>query len=219
MDLLLKDSDTNRRLAMISIDNSVELMMQTYVSLPKRIYGLDISRKKREEICADFPRLLDGLEEHASQKIIGIDLGLIEWFHRLRNELYHQGNGLTVERLKVEAYSELASKLFESLFETKLALSAPQSATLLGRFLDAWIRIEKIAIGRNALRGYNPMKFAVELVEKEPGFTQSDAERLMDLRNLRNQLVHGQLDPGVELTPQVMDEAESFAARFERLKK
>jgi hypothetical protein len=37
LELLSKDSDTNRRLAMISIDNSVELMIKTYLGLPNRV--------------------------------------------------------------------------------------------------------------------------------------------------------------------------------------
>ena len=110
--LLSDDSDKNRRLAMIAIDNSVELMLQTYISIPKRVTGLTISRRERDEICSGFPQLLDGIEKHAADKVAGIDLGEIEWFHRLRNELYHQGNGLTVERHKVEVYAEMAKVLF-----------------------------------------------------------------------------------------------------------
>jgi hypothetical protein len=37
LDLLQRDSDVNRRLAMISIDNAVELMIKTYLGLPRRI--------------------------------------------------------------------------------------------------------------------------------------------------------------------------------------
>jgi len=83
---------------MISIDNAVELMIKTYLGLPKRITGLSIPRKEYNDIAESFPALLDGLEKHAPDKLDGIDLGTIEWYHRLRNELYHQGNGLTVER-------------------------------------------------------------------------------------------------------------------------
>jgi len=43
--LLTIDSDVNRRQAMISIDNSVELMIKTYLGLPKRVTGLTITRK------------------------------------------------------------------------------------------------------------------------------------------------------------------------------
>ena len=47
--LMQTDTDTNRRLAMIAIDNSVELMMKTYLGLPERITGLNIIRKERED--------------------------------------------------------------------------------------------------------------------------------------------------------------------------
>jgi hypothetical protein len=112
LDLLRKDSDVNRRLAMISIDNAVELMIKTYLGLPKRVTGLPITRKEFQEAAESFPALLDALERHSSDKLDGVDLGAIEWYHRLRNELYHQGNGLTVERDKVEVYAELANILF-----------------------------------------------------------------------------------------------------------
>jgi hypothetical protein len=98
--LLKRDSDAHRRLAMISVDNAVELMIKTYLGLPKRITGLSISRRDFQEIAESFPALLDALEKHGGDKIVGIGLGEIEWYHRLRNQLYHQGNGLTVERGK-----------------------------------------------------------------------------------------------------------------------
>jgi hypothetical protein len=100
LSLLQKDSDQNRRLAFLSIDNAVELTIKTYLSLPRRVTGINLSRKDYLEISESFPRLLDAIEQHAADKLNGIDLGEIEWYHRLRNELYHQGNGLTVERNK-----------------------------------------------------------------------------------------------------------------------
>ena len=78
LSLLKKDNDTNRRLAMISIDNAVELMIKTYLGLPKRVTGLAITRKDFQEISESFPAMLDALEKHASTKLVGIDLGEIE---------------------------------------------------------------------------------------------------------------------------------------------
>ena len=85
LSLLEVDSDRNRRLAMIAIDNSVELTVKTYLGLPKRITGLTLSRREYGQISESFPSLLDALEEHAPDKLVGIDLGEIEWYHRLRN--------------------------------------------------------------------------------------------------------------------------------------
>ena len=75
LSLLDEDSDANRRLAMIAIDNSVELIIKTFLGLPKRIAGISISRKEYQEISESFPALLDALEKHATDKIVGIDLG------------------------------------------------------------------------------------------------------------------------------------------------
>src|SRR5947209_1251175 len=145
LSLLQKDSDVNRRLAMISIDNAVELMVKTYLGLPKRVTGLQIGRDKFREISESFPKLLDALETHASDKLDGVDLGIIEWYHRLRNELYHQGNGLTVERDKVEVYAELAKLLFKNLFGFPLPVKENHAMEVLGAFMLAWSRIEKAA--------------------------------------------------------------------------
>ena len=112
------ESDFDNRMAMISIDNSIELMIKTYLSLPKRISQIEgLNRRRLQEITSNFPSLLDGLEEFGGEKLNGIELGDIEWFHRVRNQLYHDGNGITVEKEKVEAYGEMAKILFENLFD------------------------------------------------------------------------------------------------------
>lgn len=99
--LLEKDTDANRRIALILIDNAVELAIKTYLGLPRRATGIALSRKRLSEISDSFPDLLDALEEHAPETVSGLDLADIEWYHRLRNQLYHGGVGLTVERTKV----------------------------------------------------------------------------------------------------------------------
>jgi hypothetical protein len=55
IDLLARDNDTNRRLAMLSIDNSVELMIKTFLGLPYRVTGIQLSRREYEEISESFP--------------------------------------------------------------------------------------------------------------------------------------------------------------------
>lgn len=71
---------------MIIVDNAVELTIKTFLGLPKRITGIQVSRAHNQEISESFPRLLDALEEFASSRLEDIDLGEIEWYHRLRNQ-------------------------------------------------------------------------------------------------------------------------------------
>jgi hypothetical protein len=105
---------------MLSIDNSVELMIKTFLGLPERETGIRLPRKQYEELSESFPRLLDAIHEHAPDKVREYNISEIEWYHRLRNQLYHLGNGLTVERQKVVAYAEIARGLFRQLFGQEL---------------------------------------------------------------------------------------------------
>jgi hypothetical protein len=138
LDLLRQDSDSSRRLAIISIDNAVELMIKIYLGLPRRVNGLKITRAEYQEFAESFPKLLDALEKHAAVKLGLLNLGEIEWYHRLRNQLYHQGNGLTVEKGKVEAYGQLAAALFENLFDAKPLPAVDDDYLLLADFIYAW---------------------------------------------------------------------------------
>ena len=203
--LLQKDNDSNRRIAMICIDNSVELMMKTFLGLPKRITGLKLTRKEFAEISESFPKLLDALETHASDKIEGIDLGEIEWFHRLRNELYHQGNGLTVERTHAEVYAEIANLLFLNLFGFKLIEPEEDKTELLGTFMNSWIQFERTARDMSFIWDEEekirmPMD-AIRFLSKKGILSSKELKGLERIRRIRNEVVHG-----IQKHHQVIDE-------------
>lgn len=209
--LLEEDSDTNRRLAMIAIDNAVELMMKTYLGLPQRITGLKISRSEYQEFAESFPKLLDALEKYAGDKIDGIDLGAIEWYHRIRNELYHQGNGLTVERDKVEIYAELASVLFESLFGFRLVKPEEDETVILGEFMRAWVLFEKTLINAASMlsvdthgRPIMPLRM-VGMLASEGFISTVELNEINQLRQIRNQVVHGVVDYKDTLNPEMVE--------------
>ena len=222
LSLLNRDTDTNRRLAMISIDNAVELMIKTYLGLPKRITGLSVPRKEYNEIAESFPALLDGLEKHAPEKLDGIDLGTIEWYHRLRNELYHQGNGLTVERDKVEIYAELANLMFKNLFGEGLVPHASPATELLGEFMAMWVSIERVMY-RLAELTYNDLREGQRINrDPMPSFLARDktidkplASEIDRLRQIRNEIVHGEADYKSVLTPDLLKSMKGVLASLE----
>ena len=190
------DTDLDSRMAMISIDNAVELMIKTYLGLPKRITKSEnLSRKKYEEITNSFPNLMDGLEEFASDKLTGIELGDIEWFHRLRNQLYHDGNGITVEKEKVETYAAISKILFENLFGIKLEETKKQSSVhnYVGEFINLWAILERESFIPGDKHRAGVLVFN-ELVKKEI-LTQKHLAEVMEVRDFRNKLVHGMVTP------------------------
>ena len=183
------EGDFDRRIAMISIDNAVELMIKTFLGLPRRKSGTKgPSRKQLEEASNSFPSLLDLLEEFAGERLTGVSLDEIEWYHRIRNQLYHSGNGITVEVARVQTYLSLAKTLFQNLFETELMLFAEsQIQSKLGSFLGKWGVFEKELVERAK---------ALNLPDQRPGavlFYKADKptkQLWMQTREFRNIAVH-----------------------------
>jgi hypothetical protein len=194
VDHLALGGDFDRRIAMISVDNAIELMIKTYLGLPERTRGFKgPGRKELETVSESFPGLLDLLQNYATHKITGLSLDDIEWYHRLRNQLYHSGNGLTVEVSKVETYLQLAISLFESLFGCLPAIDhASATHTKAGQFLDLWNKFDR------GLRQQLPPKegFAYhwkrEYVEK---VNPHAIELYNAVSQFRNELVHGLESP------------------------
>lgn len=199
--LLASDSDRDRRLAMIAIDNAVELMLSVYFTLPKRANGLSMSRKDQEETRDSWPRLLEASETHIAEAFEGISLADIEFYHRLRNQLYHQGNGLTVVRRNVEVYAALASQLMERLFgesDENLHELRDQSnnAFYLGIILDLWKTLNRAISERvgSAVRRlpdpklnkvYEEARFLRnQLVSGSKEATKEDADRMAEISRL-----------------------------------
>lgn len=224
LSLIKEDSDKNRRLAMLSIDNAVELTLKTYLGLPRRVTGIHLPRSRFQEISENFPALLDAIEQHAAAKIQGIDLGEIEWYHRLRNELYHQGNGLTVEKQKVELYAQLAKQLFESLFEIELGIYQTTQQDTLAQFISGWSRLEKVATSlAQTHESFNVRKLVISpltvIRELSASGLISAAEQtqLEELRQIRNQVVHGQIEYQTVLSPEVLLKLMNVVTRLEEV--
>lgn len=193
---------------MIVIDNSVELIIKTFLGLPKRLTGIQVPRARYQEISESFPKLLDALEEFCPAKLDGIELGEIEWYHRLRNQLYHQGNGLTVERDKVSVYSELARLLFFRLFDEELGVPDIPQTQVIGTFMFSWARFEKGLIKYSEFVtdtiGRTPnVLAAARILVQERKMTSQMFEQFRYIQNIRNKLVHGEGTVADLLTPEV----------------
>ncbi|MSQ24956.1 MAG: hypothetical protein EXR49_01565 [Dehalococcoidia bacterium] len=198
-DHLRLGGDFDRRIAMISVDNAVELAAKTFLGLPERARGSKgPGRKSLDDASESFPALLDMLNQYAANKLVGVELEDIEWYHRLRNQLYHSGNGLTVDRAKVEAYFKIASALFENLFDTPLEINEANAVyTKTGEFLGIWNSFEQ------GLRTKLPPKEGLAYYWKREYMetvSQETAELWDGLRHSRNNLLHGLETP---VTPEI----------------
>ena len=177
------ETDFDYRMGMIVIDNSVELMMKTYLGLPKRITKLEgVTRKIYDEATKSFPSLIDTMDTFAKDKLVGIELGEIEWYHRIRNQLYHDGNGITVEKEKVIAYSSIAKILFENLFGEKVEIEGKKYG--IDDFLLVWADFNKLVVNQG------PKIYSKKNFKELFNLTNNEESVLKGINEFRNKLVH-----------------------------
>ena len=193
------DKAFDHRIALISIDNAVELMMRTFLSLPKRARGRDGPPRKRIEAAIGFPDLIDLIEEYAGDLIHGIELGDIEWFHRIRNNLYHEGNGITVDKAQLISYREIARILYENLFDIKLPSIASGPT---GAFLESWAelenRIKTAAMDYISKPHQHPPEHLVKILLEHSVVNDEFVSTFSSLREQRNLIAHGYAVPGLD---------------------
>ncbi len=199
------DTDFDRRIALISIDNAVEFTIKTYLGLPRRVTGINISRSEYNQISESFPRLLDALEQHANDRLIGIDLADLEWYHRLRNKIYHEGSGITVERQKVENYAEIAKILYQNLFGA--LIEVPEEIvhpTVVAEFINKWATLEntfRTVATSHALvdiERFQPPSMLVRQLHRQGLVSNNFVNCFDEIRAFRNNLVHGLATPSTE---------------------
>lgn len=124
------ESAFDKRIAFISIDNCLETLVRTFLSLPGGRSGVRVPRRDVEAAEHSFPKLVDLLFEHAEARLMGIDPYDIEHYHRIRNRLYHEGTGLSVDDQYLLAYRSIAEVLLQNLFGITYSRSVDESPRL-----------------------------------------------------------------------------------------
>lgn len=134
----------DKRIAFISVDNCVEVSIRTYLSLPKRFYGDEKpSKKEIGDNYNSFAGLLALLFKYSAPRLVGVEPGDIEFYHRIRNKLYHEVTGLSVDEQHLLAYFSVAEILVERLFNIKI-FQEREKNSLLERIILNWNRIEEL---------------------------------------------------------------------------
>jgi len=180
----------DKRIAFISIDNSVETMIRAFLGLPKAKSGIRVTKQEIDEAGNIFPKLLDLIAKHAPDRLIGIDASDVEHYHRIRNTLYHEGTGLSVDDQYIRAYRGIAGVLLQNLFGATVGHSSagPDS---LERLVINWNNIERILRQGMEQAGLSTShRWEEEFVANLPD--KNDTLLLRNLRSARNRLVHSQ---------------------------
>jgi len=184
------DSAFDKRIAFISVDNCVEVCIRTFLSLPVSKSSVKVPRAEIEAAANSFPKLLGLLFTHAPDRLSGLDPDDIEHYHRIRNKLYHDGTGLSVDEQYLMAYRSIAEILLQNLFGV-VGAKATGSQSTLDVLVHNWNRIDKLVKETLAEAGITTTfkweeAFAADLM------TPAEVEDLTELRMARNRLVHSE---------------------------
>jgi uncharacterized protein YutE (UPF0331/DUF86 family) len=155
---------------------------------------------------------LDLLEEYGSTLLEGIDLGDIEWYHRLRNTLYHEGNGVTVDPEKIDGYFQIARILLKNLLEEDLQPEVElEPRSPVGEIV---LRVSQLEHNIRVLyqkhfpaedTGAIPMTTAIARLADKGVLSKEIVDKLRQTTAVRNEAVHS---PGNIDTQKVKKAAE-----------
>ena len=127
----------------------------------------------------------------AAGKLTGLDDGDIEHYHRIRNTLYHDGTGLSVDTEYLHAYRSIAAILLQNLF----GVAAPTKQTVspsLDTLIRNWNQIEQIIHQRLTEKDVESRQPFLNLsdVQNAAIITHDQLTRFVAQRSARNSLVH-----------------------------
>jgi hypothetical protein len=97
--------DTDRRIALIGFDNAIEVSIDMFVRLhPTARAGFELRREVVDQALRNYHTKIEFLDNHVQtlQIKLSIPVDEIVWYHQLRNELYHAGNGMVPEVRVIE---------------------------------------------------------------------------------------------------------------------
>lgn len=123
---LREGDDLDRRIALISFDNAIEVSIATYLTLnPIQRGGRSYPRDQVDAWMTNFHTKLDFLESEIDARNLAwsVERTHIIWVHDHRNEQYHGGRKGTPERSVLELARTAALWVFSLLFD----VSDPES--------------------------------------------------------------------------------------------
>ena len=221
---LLKHSDSHihsktafdNRIAFISIDNAVEVLIRVFLSMPERVSGVSFSRRERDEVGSSFPKMLELLFQKASDKLVSLSEHDIEYYHRIRNQIYHDGTGLAVDVEQLQAYRQVAEILLNNLFGIRIEPKTREMT--IAYFILLCDEVETI-VKTKFIKGKidTGHTFKWEMAVKEGVLNYQQIKVLTDLRMIRNYEVHAdssklsntRLSQGIELAELLLSELKS----------
>jgi len=231
--------DFDRRVALIGFDNAIESSVITYLSLnPVQRSGRSFPKVDVERWLANFHSKVEFLEHFAGSIQRAMPIGPPEfiYYHRLRNELYHNGNGMVPAEEHITGARQAAVWTFSTLFECdaeallqtgdgreqqtagEAGLSAPTA--FLESFIDAKKELDELlGLMNKAVKGQPGLDRLLQLVQENESIPKVVVEATLQAEKTKDLIVRGddrEIDETAlrSLTTKLGSAAEHFRQRL-----
>lgn len=232
-----KDTEIDNRMALISFDNSIEISITAFINLSPSIRGpcpvLKHRSAKNREVQGMLKNYFEKLKYfykriNALEDTVKVGNDEILWYHQLRNELYHSGNGMVPERQTLVDIREAAIWVFSSLFQTDanqlLYSDVPAPSTSPQPEKPDFFNIVNSFLSfEQALRALEGTKvkmnlFVNNIADMQIYFSDEEIKIIKKSKRLRNEIIHGK-NPSSDLThdsiKELINKLEMLTARLE----
>ena len=176
---LNRGSDADKRRALVLFDEAIEQSIRIYGSIPRELrHGLDVPPERLKQAQGRyFSDKLEFLDWYlaASGRPVVTPLTTILWYHSLRNEIYHSGNGMVPEMKHVVGARRAAVEVVAALFGPAAA-QAPQEADAVD-VKSLGPSLGSARDGRSPVR--SPRSVATEVMAR-PRSERDDAQGFME---------------------------------------
>lgn len=208
--------DTDRRIALIGFDNAIEVCIDVFIRLhPKLRKGIALEHEEVDKATKNYHTKIEWLDKYIEKNNIDSRISLEElvWYHSLRNELYHSGNGMVPEMHALYGIRDNAILVFSTLFQLDVSKLLGKSVLTVEtfnvnypetignkemEFLRLYIEFEKVLDDLIVSDTVNSKSKPITITNKLAQLKQAkkippEWNSIIDkTRVLRNQIVHGQ---------------------------
>jgi hypothetical protein len=208
-----RGNDLDRRIALIGFDNAIEVCVDVFVHLhPKLRHGYEMSKDQQSQAIRNYHTKIEFLDNYIQAQGLDLEVPMeaIIWYHSLRNELYHSGNGMVPEHHVIEGARDAALAVFQTLFKvdaTKLLkIKRTENEDTYARipfsaqnnemdFLRVFVDFERalqevLNVKPNDRRARGTGTMWREFVSSHDNIPQEWEGIVETARHVRNQLVH-----------------------------
>jgi hypothetical protein len=111
----------SKKIALLLVDVGVEALFKVYLLLGDKVTGAKLKFSKRKSAAeGNFHDLVQGVKKSIPHEINESIFDRVQYFHTIRNKIYHQGDGVVPAEVNVKEYADIAVHLLGLLLEVEL---------------------------------------------------------------------------------------------------